>query len=107
MANRLKVSTSQLKSTSQEFDRRKKDLENICSQISGIVNGTQEFWHGSANAVFVSKFSALYSQLKQTDDKMQDAVDELLKAAGIFEEREARNAEMMQSLDSGTSPFLS
>ena len=106
MADQLKVSTDQLKNTSREFSSRKKELEGICSQMSGIAKGTPEYWRGNANDAFVAKFSAMYDQLRETDVKMQDAVDELLKAAGIFEESESRNSTAMQSLDTGTSPFL-
>ena len=106
MADHLKVSTAQLRNTSQEYARRKKEMESTCAALAGIVRGTPEFWRGSANDAYLNKFSILYEQLKQTDEKMQDAVDELLKAAGIFEEIEGRNATAAQSLDTGISPFL-
>ena len=47
----------------------------------------------------------MYKNLSQTEDKMNDAVDELTKAAGIYEQVENSNKSQMASLDVGTSPF--
>ena len=42
----------------------------------------------------------------KTDRRVQDAVDGLLKAAGIFEDSEKETSGKAQSLDTGLSPFL-
>ena len=106
MADRLTVSTSELISASDRFVRQKEKLEGTCAEIAGIVQGSLNFWHGAANDAFIQKFSVMSGQLQQTSDKMQDAVDELLKAAGIFEESETRIRANAQALDTGSSPFL-
>jgi len=105
MANTLKVSTEELKNASGEFSRHRTALSNTCGQIASTVHSAQSTWKGKASASYMDRFDQMYSELKQTDDKMQDAVDELLQAAGIFESSEKQTKTMMSGLETGDSPF--
>ena len=105
MASRLKVSTTELNDASNEYKKCNSEMMNICSQINSAVYNVNGSWRGKASDSFLGKFEEMYAQLKQTDDKTNDAVDELLKAAGIFESAENANAQMAAALHTGTSPF--
>ena len=105
MANALKVSTEELKAASGEFSRHRSVLNTTCNQIANNVHSAQNSWKGKACAAYMDRFDQMYAELQQTDVKMQDAVDELLKAADIFEGSEKQTKNMMSMLETGESPF--
>lgn len=105
MANKLKVSTEELKAASGEFSRHRSALDNTCKEIASSVYSVQDSWKGKACTAYMDRFNQMYAQLQQTGMKMQDAVDELLKAADIFEGSEKQAKNIMGILETGESPF--
>ena len=106
MADRMRVSTEQLKKTADRFSKEREKMEETCRETAGTARGTQEYWRGPAGEAFLNRFSAMEGELMKTDRRVQDAVDGLLKAAGIFEDSEKETSGKAQSLDTGLSPFL-
>jgi WXG100 family type VII secretion target len=105
MANRLKVSTKELEDASNEYRKCNADMMNICAQVTAIVHRVNGSWKGKASNSFFDKFSRMDQELKQTNDKTNDAVDELREAAGIFESAENTNIKITSALQVGVSPF--
>ena len=105
MADVLKVTPEELQSTANQFKNYQNELKIAYLTMSNSVRTLDGTWNGEASEQFKTQFDNMYKNLSQTEDKMNDAVDELTKAAGIYEQVENSNKSQMASLDVGTSPF--
>ena len=104
-ADVLKVTPEELRNTATQFKSNLQKMQTAYLQMSDAVRNLDTSWNGEASEQFKNQFEAMYKNLSQTEDKMNDAVDELTKAAGIYEQVENSNKSQMASLDVGTSPF--
>ena len=105
MADVLKVTPEELRNTASQFKTYQGNMQTAYLQMSDAVRTLDGTWNGDASEQFKTQFDNMYKNLSQTEDKMNDAVDELTKAAGIYEQVENSNKSQMASLDVGTSPF--
>jgi len=104
-ADVLKVTPEELRNTATQFKSNLQKMQTAYLQMSDAVRNLDTSWNGDASEQFKIQFDNMYKNLSQTEDKMNDAVDELTKAAGIYEQVENSNKSQMASLDVGTSPF--
>ena len=104
-ADVLKVTPEELRNTATQFKSNLQKMQTAYLQMSDAVRSLDTSWNGDASEQFKIQFDNMYKNLSQTEDKMNDAVDELTKAAGIYEQVENSNKSQMASLDVGTSPF--
>ncbi len=104
-ADVLKVTPEELRNTATQFKSNLQKMQTAYLQMSDAVRSLDTSWNGDASEQFKTQFDNMYKNLSQTEDKMNDAVDELTKAAGIYEQVENSNKSQMASLDVGTSPF--
>ena len=104
-ADVLKVTPEELRNTATQFKSNLQKMQTAYLQMSDAVRNLDTTWNGEANEQFKAQFDSMYKNLSQTEDKMNDAVDELTKAAGIYEQVENSNKSQIASLDVGTSPF--
>ena len=104
-ADVLKVTPEELRNTANQFKSNLQKMQTAYLQMSDAVRNLDTSWNGDASEQFKIQFDNMYKNLSQTEDKMNDAVDELTKAAGIYEQVENSNKSQMASLDVGTSPF--
>lgn len=105
MADVIHVSSEELRSTVQKYNTQKAQLQTAYLQMSNAVRQVDGSWNGDASEAFKAQFEQLYKNIEQTEAKVQDAVDEMTKAAEIFDEVEQANQSAFQNLDVGTSPF--
>ena len=105
MADVLKVTPEELRNTASQFKTYQGNLQTAYLQMSDAVRSLDTTWNGDASEQFKAQFDAMYKNLSQTEQKMTDAVDELTKAAGVYEEVENSIKSMASALDEGTSPF--
>ena len=105
MADVLKVTPEELKNTAQQFKTEQNNMQTAYTAMSTAVNNLQSTWTGEASQQFKTQFESLYKNLSQSEQKMADAVDELTKAAGVYEEVENSIKSTVSQLDVGTSPF--
>ena len=105
MADVLKVTPEELKNTASQFKTYQGNLQTAYLQMSDAVRTLDTTWNGEASEQFKSQFDAMYKNLSQTEQKMTDAIDELLKAADIYEEVENSIKGQVDALEEGTSPF--
>ena len=105
MADRIQVSTVQLKIAATLYQKLQSQMMDTCIQMNNTANVVTSGWKGKASNAFSNAFNEMYAELKQTDDKMQDAVEELMKVAGIFDEAESSIKSTSAALDTGISPF--
>ena len=105
MADVLKVTPEELQSTANQFKTYQSNLQTAYLQMSDAVRSLDTTWNGEASEQFKTQFDAMYKNLSQTEAKMTDAIDELLKAHDIYQEAENAIKGQVDALDTGTSPF--
>ena len=105
MADVLKVTPEELKSTASQFKTYQGNMQTAYTAMSTAVNNLGSTWTGEASQQFKTQFESLYKNRAQSEQKMADAVDELTKAAGVYEEVENSIKSAVSQLDVGTSPF--
>lgn len=105
MADIIKVSSEAMRAAVSKFKSCQQELENAYLTMSNAVRTVDTTWNGDASEAFKSQFDALYKNIEQTEAKVQDAVDEVSKAAEIYDEAETSLENLFGGLDVGTSPF--
>ncbi len=105
MADILKVTPEKLQETAGQFKSLQSNLQVAYLTMSDTVRSLGTTWSGDASSQFQSQFDSMYKNLSQTEAKMADAIDELLKAHDLYEEAENAIKSQVSSLDEGTSPF--
>ncbi len=105
MADVLKVTPEELQATANQFKGYQGNLQTAYLQMSDAVRSLDTSWNGEANEQFKAQFDAMYKNLSQTEQKMTDAVDELMKANEIYTQAEAAIKSAIDALEVGTSPF--
>lgn len=105
MADILKVTPEELQSTASQFKNYQTTLQIAYLTMSDAVRSLTTTWTGTASSQFASQFDSMYKNLSQTEEKMNDAIDELCKAHDIFQESEDAIKGQVDSLEEGTSPF--
>lgn len=106
MAEIIKVSVEEMRSAVSTFNSCKTELQNAYLTMSNAVRTVDSSWNGDASEAFKAQFDAMYKNIEQTELKVQDAVDEITKAADIYEEAETSLEGAIGQLDTGTSPFV-
>ena len=105
MAERIKVSTEQMASTiSRDQAEKTKLLEafQVCVQASQLL---AQSWAGPSFLACSAKLALTYKNLFQSEQKMDDAIQELTAAIGIYTETETSVTNSAAALDTGSSPF--
>ena len=105
MADVLKVTPEELQAAASQFKTQQAVLQTAYLTMSDAVRSLDTTWNGEASEQFKSQFDSMYKNLSQTEEKMTDAVDELLKAHDIYEEAENAIKGQVSALSEGTSPF--
>ena len=107
MADIIHVSTEELRDAVTKYNTQKTQLQMAYLQMSNAVRTVDSTWNGDASEAFKAQFDQMYKNIEQTEQKVQDAIDEVTKAAEIYEEAENSISQSFSSLDTGTSPFNS
>ncbi len=105
MADVLKVTPEKLQETAGQFKSHQSNLQTAYLTMSDAVRSLDTTWNGEASEQFKAQFDSMYKNLSQTEAKMKDAIDELLKANEIFSTTETEIGNTVGSLDQGTDPF--
>lgn len=105
MADVIHVSTDQLREAVNKYNTCKTQLQMAYLQMSNAVRTVDSSWNGDASEAFKNQFEQMYKNIEKTEAKVQDAVDELTKAAEIYDQIESTNQSTFANLDVGTDPF--
>ena len=105
MADIIHVSTDQLREAVSKYNTCKGQLQTAYLQMSNAVRTVDSSWNGDASEAFKAQFDQMYKNIEQTEAKVQDAVDEMTKAAEIYDEIEQMNQTTFANLEVGTDPF--
>ena len=107
MADIIRVSTEELRDAVGKFNTNKQQLQMAYLQMSNAVRTVDTTWNGDASEAFKAQFDQMYKNIQETEAKVQDAIDELTRAAEIYDEIEQANSQAFANLDVGTSAFSS
>ena len=105
MADVIKVSTEEMSACIARYTAEKAKLMNalsICLKASQLL---MRSWAGPSFAVCCAKMADTYKNLFQSEQKIDDAINELKKTISIMEQAEGKVKSNVASLDVGTSPF--
>ncbi len=105
MADILKVTPEELQATANQFKSYQSNLQTAYLTMSDAVRSLDTTWNGEASEQFKAQFDAMYKNLSQTEEKMNDAIEELLQAHDIYQEAEDAIKGQVDTLEEGTSPF--
>ena len=105
MADVLKVDPEKLVETANQFKNYQNELKVAYLTMSNSVRTLDGTWNGDASEQFKSQFESMYKNLEQTEQKMTDAIDELMKANEIYVQTENQIKGQVDALDTGASPF--
>lgn len=106
-ADIIKVSSEEMRAAVSSFKNCQTELENAYLTMSNAVRAVDTTWNGEASEAFKNQFDSLYKNIEQTEAKVQDAIDEVSKAAEIYDQAEKALESAFGGLDVGTSPFNS
>jgi uncharacterized protein YukE len=101
----IKVSTAEMEAAIAKYNAEKAKLMgafSICTKATSLIARS---WAGPSFAVTSAKMAATWKNLFDTERKINDAIDELKKTIGIFDEAENSNKSNFAGLEVGTSPF--
>lgn len=105
MADVIKVSTDELRTAVDKYTAQKTQLQIAYLQMSNAIRQLDTTYNGDASEVLKSQFDQMYSNIEQTDAKVQDAITELIQTADIMQEVESGLQTAFGNLQVGTSPF--
>lgn len=105
MADVLKVTPEELRTAANTFKSKKEQMQTAYGEMQKANNTLDTSWNGQASDAFKTQFESMYKNLSQAEQKMSDAVEELEKAAGIYDDVEQQIESSVKQLQVGTSPF--
>lgn len=105
MAERILVTTEELRQTAGEHVAAQAELQDAFSKLDSALNILESCWKGPAYLAMRAQWQVAYGNIKRANDKMQDAIDELNTVAGLFDDNESTVQSSFEALETGKSPF--
>ena len=102
MAERILVTPEMMLQTMQQYENNKNKQMIAYLQLYRTVHSLDGVWQGEAHDAFIERFEALYNNISQSEERMQDAVDELRASSDIFQQAEDEVKSDVSALDAGS-----
>ncbi|MBR0373655.1 MAG: WXG100 family type VII secretion target [Mogibacterium sp.] len=88
----IKVETSKLRQTANEFGNVSTQIRNLTSNMVQTVNQlTGTVWSGDAATAYITKFKSLDDDMTKIDRMIQEHVNDLTQMAAEYERAEQAN----------------
>ena len=104
MADRIIISTDEMRTAVSAYETQKNIKLDAIEKMKNAVNVMDSTWDGPASDIFMSAFTTLYPRMMKTEERMEDAINELNRIITEAEEAEGqtvsglgRSAESMAS----------
>lgn len=94
----VKVTPEELKGLSSEMTSEVENIKACFRNIDEVVDGTQRYWRGDASDQHISKYQEMKPDVERVLEKLEYAPKDLLKIAGLYEEVEEVNSQLVESL---------
>lgn len=85
---RIKVTTGELRQAISKFNECKNEMTNAYQQMATEAMALNSSWDGEASNAFMEQFSELITNIRTSDQTIEQAVKGLETAAEIYEEVE-------------------
>lgn len=95
----VKVSTDVLKRQANEVSRRISSLTTRFVQLESVVRNTRGYWIGEAGEMHRSVYEEQKEDVELMLRRLKEHPTDLLRIAGIYEETEAKQVDLFQSLE--------
>ena len=102
MAEQILVNPELMLQTMNQYNTCKGNQTAAYTQLQAAVKSLAGAWEGDAYNAFTAKFNELYNNIKQSEERMQDAVTELQKSHDIFQQVESTISGEVNSLSAGS-----
>ena len=100
MADRITISTEEMQTAVSAYETQKGVKMDAIAAMKTAVQGMDAAWDGPASEAFMAVFDNLYGKMMKTEEKMQDAIDELNRIIGRAEEVNADISNLAKAADS-------
>ena len=100
----IRVSIEALNGAIKDFESKRDSMENTYLKISNVIRELNTTWRGSSANKFSDQFDALYKNLSQTREQMDNAISKLEQARNIYQETEEAVKAMTEQLEAGDTP---
>ncbi|MCI5564641.1 MAG: hypothetical protein MR400_02975 [Clostridiales bacterium] len=105
MADKITVSPQELSACAMAYVRASMKLTQATATYSRALQSLASDWTGKAFAIMCLKVAQMVKNLAQSYYRCLDAVTELLKVKGMFEQNEKELTGAFNALETGSSPF--
>ena len=106
MPDQIRVESSELEACVAAYKTSLSTLEDAVNTYEKALDALRNDWTGRAFAAMSAKVLSLVLQIRNSFQRVNDAVEELNFTKDLFEENEAKLTNRFTSLDEGTkSPF--
>ena len=102
MTERILVNSDLMRHTMRRYDIQKTKQMIAYLQLYRTAHSLDCVWDGAAHDLFMERFRALYHNIAQSEERMQDAVDELSLSAEAFAAAEDAIKSDILALSPGT-----
>ena len=103
MADRITISTEEMQTAVSAYETQKTAKMDAIQAMKNAVDSMDGSWDGPASEAFIAAFNSLYGKMMKTEEKMQDAVDELNAIIGRAEEVNADVSNLAKAAESMAS----
>jgi uncharacterized protein YukE len=77
MADRILISTEEMQAAVSAYEAQKTIKMDAIAAMKNAVDTMDGSWDGPASEVFMAAFGALYTKMMKTEERMEDAIQEL------------------------------
>ena len=102
MADRITISTEEMQTAVSAYEAQKAVKMDAIAAMQTAVNAMDAAWDGPASEAFMAVFNTLHGKMMKTEEKMQDAIDELNAIIGRAEEVNADVSNLAKAAESMT-----
>jgi len=107
MANEItRVSIPALEEAIRNFEVKKNNLEIAYLKISNAVRELGSTWKGASSEKFEAQFDEMYQNLKQTEERMDGAIQKLRTAMETYQEVEEQNKAAADAAAEGDTSYF-
>jgi WXG100 family type VII secretion target len=91
MADRITIETDEMRAAVSTYEAQKNIKMDAIASMKSAVETMDSSWDGPASDVFMGAFNLLYGKMMKTEERMDDAINELNR---IVEKTEADSADV-------------
>lgn len=106
MADKIRVESTELEACVAAYKKALETLNDSVQTYEQALDALRNDWTGKAFLIMSGKVAQMVMQIKNSFERVNDAISELEQTKNLFNENETKLASDFNNLDVGTkSPF--